>query len=135
MTSEELKASIGVAEAWGIGGGLVKGDFSRILEAAKLHLASLAADEQREREDAEPITDVWSFQEMGGSYKFDDEDEVEDCSFIGWSLSTADECGPSVAYYVEDGQLFLDGTGVPGVFLRTRGQLRTLLEALKGGGT
>jgi hypothetical protein len=103
-----------------------------VLERLRLRIVELEHGVVVERiERAKPIDDAWSCQEMGGSYKYDANGEIEDCSFIGWDLSRGSEGGPSVAYYVEDGQLFLDGYGVPGVFVKTRGDLIDILAPLR----
>jgi hypothetical protein len=77
--------------------------------------------------DDTPVDETW-LHVVGGNYKYDSEDEIEDTSFIGWATSNGHDIGPSVALYVEDWQLFLDGTGVPGARLTTRGQVRKLLR-------
>jgi hypothetical protein len=60
----------------------------------------------------------------------DADDESEDRSFIGWSTNAGNSIGPSVSYCTEDGQVFLDGTGMPALFLKTRGDVRRLCSAL-----
>ena len=79
--------------------------------------------------DSTPVDEVW-LHLVGGNYKYDSEDEIEDTSFIGWATYDGHEIGPSVALYVEDWQLFLDGCGVPGVRLSTRGQVRKFLRSI-----
>lgn len=81
-----------------------------------------------DEDDQTPTDDTW-LHIVGGNYKYDSDDEIEDSSFIGWSTNRGHEIGPSVAIY-EDGQLFLDGTGVPGVYLLTRGAVRKMLRAV-----
>ena len=80
-------------------------------------------------DDEEPISEEW-LHWVGGNYKYDADDEIEDCSFIGWSTNRGIQIGPSVALYVDDWNLMLDGTAVPGVHLKTRGDVRRLCRAL-----
>ena len=80
--------------------------------------ARLAADEQREREDAEPITEEWlrSFMDQEYEGTFSNRSMMLGC--------ICEECG-------RYGWCWIIGN-VHIVHLQTRGQLRKLLEALKG---
>ena len=99
-------------------------------------LARLAADEQREREDAEPITEEWAVQNGGG--RCDD-------GGIAWKIweRGQDESTEEPAFHVlwSQGSLWLECYSATGDTLGiielmappTRGGLRRLLEAMKGG--
>jgi len=81
-------------------------------------------------DDLLPVTEEWLHWGCGGNYQYDRDGEIEDTSFIGWETSRGCETGPSVALFVADWQLFLDGTAVPGVYLKTRRDVLLLLRAL-----
>ena len=111
------------AESWPLAKIAYRDDCERLAIAC---LARLAADEQREREDSEPITGRLLAE-------FGPEKQFGEALFVSANFSVLDATirvsgveGDAKGFQICLGEL---------CFITTRGQLRKLLEALAGGGT
>lgn len=75
--------------------------------------AAIADAEQQAQDDAEVVTEWWFNNHFGGHV------QLTETRFISWDTD-------GLKLYCEDGIILLNDT-------KTRGQLRRLIEALKGG--
>lgn len=99
------------------------------------YLARLAADEQRERGDAEPITEEWALQNGGGR------DDGGGFAWKIWERGQGESTEEPAFHVLWSESLWLECYSATGDTLGiielmtppTRGQLRKLIEALKGG--
>jgi hypothetical protein len=94
---------------------------------ANFALSLIADRDETNATDGLPVDEAW-LRSIGGNYKYDGENIDE--NYIGWSTNRGECIGPSMAIYLDDMNIVLDGTHVPDVFITTRGQLLRLLSAL-----